>query len=245
MDDTTRILAGDCTVTYDGTDTVTQRGAVLILYKPDDTVLVHDADGYQPAAWLTRADTVRVTRTDDGFELFATKDDATLHIESHTTTGDRYYPSSPAGPPTGACPTCPGTLIETTAAIVCTACRHQYQIPRDATIADDPCPDCGLPLMTVERGATFELCTDHSCDALADVVADQFDTAWPCPNCGSPTTIDDTRGVCATCTACDTTVSVPRGTIIGECPCGMPLFASADATRCFDPDCTRRRETAP
>ena len=45
----TRVIAGDCTVTYTSDDeTHTQRGHVVTLCKPDDTVLVHDADGYQP-----------------------------------------------------------------------------------------------------------------------------------------------------------------------------------------------------
>jgi len=52
-------VAGDCTVRErDGTDTRQRRGRVVVLVKPDDTVLVHDADGYQPVAWLTRADGV-------------------------------------------------------------------------------------------------------------------------------------------------------------------------------------------
>ena len=49
-----RTLAGDCTVRFDGRRDRTVRGRVLVVVKPDDTVLVHDIDGYQPVAWLTR-----------------------------------------------------------------------------------------------------------------------------------------------------------------------------------------------
>lgn len=245
MDDALRLLAGDCTITYHGTDTITQRGAVLILVKPDDTVLVHDTTGYQPVAWLTRADAVRVRRHDTGFELFAAKDDATLRVESHTTTGDRYYPISPAGNPIGDCPDCAATLIHTGGTIVCTGCATRYSVPRDATIRDDTCPTCDLPRMRVERGAVFDLCIDYSCEALADIVADQFDETWPCPDCLTPMTISQSRGLRADCPDCDTSIAVPRGTITGDCPCGLPLFASAETTRCFDPSCDAGREAAP
>jgi DNA topoisomerase-1 len=50
----TTTIAGDCNVYFDGRRETRQRGHVLVVVKPDDTVLVHDADGYQPVAWLTR-----------------------------------------------------------------------------------------------------------------------------------------------------------------------------------------------
>jgi len=245
MEDAARLLAGDCTVTYRGTDTITHRGAVLALVKPDDTVLVHDADGYQPAAWLTRADAVRVTRGDTGFTLYAAKDDATLRVESHTTAGDRYYPISPAGPTVGDCPDCAAVLVRTGGTIVCTGCHNRSDIPRDATVAEDPCPRCGRPTMTVERGATFTVCIDADCDPLSRAVAAQFDDAWPCPECSTGMTIDHGRRLRARCPDCTTTVPVPRGTITGECPCGSPLFATIDTTRCFDPGCPHRDDAAP
>ncbi|QSG13196.1 Topoisomerase DNA binding C4 zinc finger fused to uncharacterized N-terminal domain often associated with RecB-like endonuclease [Halapricum desulfuricans] len=33
-----------------------QRSRVLVIAKPDNTVLVHNAEGYQPATWLARGD---------------------------------------------------------------------------------------------------------------------------------------------------------------------------------------------
>ncbi|MFB6301383.1 MAG: hypothetical protein ABEH78_00760, partial [Haloferacaceae archaeon] len=51
---TVRVLAGECTVRFEGSRERTQRGHVIVVIKPDRTTLVHDADGYQPAAWLTR-----------------------------------------------------------------------------------------------------------------------------------------------------------------------------------------------
>jgi len=59
-DRTIRVLAGECTTTFTGGRERVQRGHVVVVVKPDKTVLVHDADGYQPVAWLTRADSVTV-----------------------------------------------------------------------------------------------------------------------------------------------------------------------------------------
>ncbi len=62
MPDSIRVLSGDCTVIADGTDRKEYRGRVTTIVKPDNTVLVHDVDGYQPVAWLTRADSVSSDR---------------------------------------------------------------------------------------------------------------------------------------------------------------------------------------
>jgi len=57
---TIRVFAGDCTTTFEGERTRTHRGRVVVVVKPDRTTLVHDADGYQPVAWLTRPDSLTV-----------------------------------------------------------------------------------------------------------------------------------------------------------------------------------------
>ncbi|MDZ7731614.1 MAG: endonuclease NucS [Natrialbaceae archaeon] len=65
--ETIRVLSADCTVTIDATDRQEYRGQVLALVKPDNTVLIHDdASGYQPVAWLTRADGVMADRDGAG-----------------------------------------------------------------------------------------------------------------------------------------------------------------------------------
>jgi len=56
--DSIATLAGDCTVRFEGREDHEERGAVLLIEKPDGTVLVHDREGYRPVAWLTRADAV-------------------------------------------------------------------------------------------------------------------------------------------------------------------------------------------
>ncbi|MFT4957579.1 MAG: DNA topoisomerase-1, partial [Halobacteriales archaeon] len=61
--DTTRVFAGDCTVIHDRDDRSEYRGrVVVVVVKADNTVLVHDAEGYQPVAWITRADVVACER---------------------------------------------------------------------------------------------------------------------------------------------------------------------------------------
>ncbi|MCH7660197.1 MAG: DUF91 domain-containing protein, partial [Euryarchaeota archaeon] len=81
------VLAGDCLV-Y--TDETTHRGEVVVLLKPDNTVLVHDTDGYQPVAWLTRADSVATTRN-GGFSVTAIAGDRTLRVESRSAYGFGEY----------------------------------------------------------------------------------------------------------------------------------------------------------
>src|SRR6056297_776882 len=57
--ETVHVYAGDCTTSYSANDdSRRQRGRVVVVHKPDDTVLVHDAEGYQPVEWLTRANAV-------------------------------------------------------------------------------------------------------------------------------------------------------------------------------------------
>ncbi|AGN02193.1 hypothetical protein L593_11240 [Salinarchaeum sp. Harcht-Bsk1] len=64
--DAIRVLSGDCTVVADGDRREERRGNVCVVIKPDNTVLVHDADGYQPVAWLTRAEAVSCSRASEG-----------------------------------------------------------------------------------------------------------------------------------------------------------------------------------
>jgi len=238
MQDAIRVFAGDCTTTYESGDGVrTQRGRVVVAVKPDGTVLVHDADGYRPAAWLTRADTVAVSRDGDAFRIVAGGGDARLTVESHETFGRVRFPVSAAGPPVGECPDCNATLVRDGDAVACTGCRSRYPIPRDAVVTDETCGDCGLPRMRVERGAELAVCVDRGCEPLAAAVAARFDGDWPCPHCGRGLTIRRERGLRAVCPDCERRLRVPVGTVAGECACGLPRFDTGDGERCPDPDC--------
>jgi len=238
MQDAIRVLAGDCTLRYSGDGEREQRGAVLVVVKPDNTVLVHDAGGYQPAAWLTRADAVTVSRDTGGFRLLAGDGAASLRVESHEEYGHAHYPVSPAGPPVGACPDCGGRLVRDGGRVVCVGCLDAYTVPRDATVLEKTCKECGLPVMEVERGATVEACLDYACEPLSDVVADRFDGEWDCPDCGESLEISHDRGLRAVCD-CGTAFPVPAGTAAETCgECGLPLFETGDSQRCLDGDCT-------
>ncbi|MFC7200929.1 endonuclease NucS domain-containing protein [Halospeciosus flavus] len=245
MQDATRVLAGDCTITYeDGDETREQRGEVVTLVKPDGTVLVHDADGYQPAAWLTRADVVRFARdgsTDGrGFRLVAGKGDQSIRVESHVEHGDGHYPVSPAGDPVGECPTCGGALVRAKGDVVCVSCRRSFSVPRDATVLDETCDDCGLPLFRVERGDGFAVCLDRSCESLDEAVAARFGGEWPCPECGEGMNIYRYRGLRAGCEACSRSFVVPNGRVVDTCACGLPVFETPSGSRrCLDPSCER------
>jgi len=136
MSDKTRILAGDCTVRFEGTRNRIQRGHVVILVKPDRTVLVHDADGYQPVAWLTRPDGVTIEHDAEGFSLRAHTDSQELLVTSNRSTDLRSYEVSEAGIPVGDCSECGGPLVRTRGEIQCLDCDAEYGLPAGATVLD-------------------------------------------------------------------------------------------------------------
>jgi DNA topoisomerase-1 len=237
MQDAIRVLAGECAVRYeiDGEQERNLRGDVVVVVKPDDTVLVHDADGYQPAAWLTRPGVVRYTRDARGFRLDAADGDERLVVESATEHGDAHYPASPAGPPVGAC-SCDGTLVRDGGRVVCVDCRASYSIPRDAAVTSEDCSDCGLPKLRVARGGEIEACLDRGCQSIAAVVAERFDGEWTC-GCGASLEIESSRGLHVVCPDCDDRHRLPPGRVDGDCECGLPAFDTGDGPRCPDADC--------
>ncbi|OIB55299.1 endonuclease NucS domain-containing protein [Natrialba sp. SSL1] len=250
IDDAIRVLAGDCTVIAEGTDRSEYRGRVTTIVKPDNTVLVHDIDGYQPVAWLTRADSVSSDRTDD-FTLVAKKDTQTLRIAAHDQDGFANYPASAAGTPVGTCPDgdCTGSLVRSKG-VRCVDCGTRYGVPADATIKDDQSHcECGLPRMRVERGLAFDVCLDRNCESLDEAVRKAFDREWDCPESGCDGDLRILRrgGLIAGCEhypECDTGFAMPGGVVDGECACGLPTFETRGGSRCLDATCEghQRRE---
>ncbi len=247
IDDSIRVLAGDCTVITDGPDREEFRGRVTTVVKPDNTVLVHDVDGYQPVAWLTRADSVSSSGNGD-FSLVAKKDGRTLRVAAHDQDGFVQYQASRAGSPVGECPDCGGSLVCTTGDVSCVDCSNRYSLPTDATVREERC-SCGLPRMRVERGLAFDVCIDRACESLDDAVREAFDREWRCPNCGGDLRILRRGGLIAGCEnypECDTGFVIPDGVVDGECGCGLPTFETASGRRCLDATCARLVEpTAP
>lgn len=241
--DTIRVFAGDCTVRFEGARERTQRGYVVAVVKPDRTVLVHDAGGYQPVAWLTRADSVTVETEGDSFSLTARADDQTLSVVSHAPTGRREFPASEAGVPVGDCPECGDMLVRASGDVACLGCSARHGLPAGATVLDESCDDCGLPLMRVERGEELTVCIDWRCESLSDAVRDALDRKWACPDCGEDLRVID-RGSraflgCDAYPDCETTFSIPAGVVVGDCPCGLPVFETAAGERCLDGTCER------
>ncbi|ARS89797.1 endonuclease NucS domain-containing protein [Natrarchaeobaculum aegyptiacum] len=241
IDESIRVLAGDCTVIAEGADREEYRGRVTTIVKPDNTVLVHDVDGYQPVAWLTRADTVSSDRAND-FALVAKKADQTLRIAAHEQDGFAHYPGSVAGTPVGTCPDCDGALVRSKG-VHCVGCGTRYGVPTDATIhADGNRCDCGLPRMRVERGLAFNVCLDRDCESLDEAVQTAFDRAWDCPasDCDGDLRILRRGGLIAGCEHypdCDSGFVVPTGVVDGECACGLPTFDTTTGRRCLDATC--------
>ncbi|WP_049924493.1 DNA topoisomerase I [Halopiger djelfimassiliensis] len=248
IDDAIRVLAGDCTVITEADDRAEYRGRVTTLVKPDNTVLVHDADGYQPVAWLTRADSVSSDRA-DGFTLVAKKGTRTLRLAAHDRDGFAHYPTSAAGTPVGECPDCGGALVRSSG-VHCVGCGDSYGVPTDATVRDDQCHcDCGLPRMRVERGLAFNVCLDRDCESLDAAVREAFDREWDCPepNCDGALRVLRRGGLIAGCEHypdCDTGFAMPAGVVNGECACGLPTFETGTGTRCLDTACERILEGA-
>ena len=237
INDSIRVLAGDCTVIVDDADREEYRGRVVVVVKPDNTVLVHDIDGYQPVAWLTRADSVSSDRV-DGFTLVARKGTTNLRIAAHERDGFGQYPATEAGQPVGECPDCGGALVRSSG-VNCVSCDVRYGVPADATIRDDKC-ECGLPRMRVERGLAFNICLDRSCESLDDAVQTAFDREWSCPACDGDLRILRRGGLIAGCEQypeCDTGFVVPNGVLDGQCGCGLPTFETKQGRRCLDATC--------
>jgi len=233
-----RVLAGDCSVVYDGDRREEHRGRVTVVVKPDNTVLVHDADGYQPVAWLTRADAVACSRA-EGFTVDAHDGDQRLRVVAHAEDGFARYPASEAGTPVGDCPDCDATLVRTGGAVTCLDCGERYGLPSGATVTDERC-DCGRPRLRVERGHPFDVCLDRECESLDAAVRAAFDGVWNCPDCGDDLRILRRGGLLAGCDSypdCEASFSLPAGTVVGECDCGLPLFDVGTRRRCLDGTC--------
>ena len=242
IDDAIHVLAGDCTVLVDDADREEYRGRVTTIVKPDNTVLVHDVDGYQPVAWLTRADSVSSDR-DDGFTLVARKGTQTLRVAAHDRDAYAHYRASAAGRPVGSCPNCGGTLIRSSG-VRCVDCGDRYAIPSDATVREERC-DCGLPRIRVERGLAFDVCLDRACEPLDDAVREAFDREWDCPDCDGDLRILRRGGLIAGCERypdCETGFVLPSGVLDGECGCGLPTFETGSGRRCLDATCERAVE---
>jgi len=237
-----RLLAGDCTATFAGREERTVRGRLLVLIKPDGTTLVHDADGYQPVSWLTRADAVTVEVDGEAFGVTARDDGRSLRVVSHDVAGRATFPAASAGPPVGTCPDCGGALVRARGDVACLDCARRHGLPDGATVLDRTCGDCGLPLLSVARGERFEICTDRSCDPLADRVAERFDGEWACPDCGAPLSVLSRGRLLAGCSRhpdCETAFAIPAGEVVDDCPCGLPVFETPGGRRCLDGSCDR------
>ena len=231
-----RTIFGDCTVRFDGKRTRRLRGRLLVVIKPDDTVLVHDVDGYQPVAWLTRPASLALTRGPT--RVLATEGEQTLSVEFEDATV-RTLDATVAGQPVGTC-RCGGELVRSNG-VVCLDCGEQFPLPGDATVLDSTSA-CGLPHFRVERGDVFELCLDRDCASLDDAVAERFDGVWNCPECSGTLGIERRRTLVASCEGapdCDAAFVVPTGTVDGECDCGLPAFETGSGRRCLDATCER------
>lgn len=236
----TQVVAGRCTTTFAGTREAEQHGDVIVIVKPDNTVLVHDADGYQPVAWLTRPESVTVTEE----AVTASDGDQLLHVEIHEAGTHTQLPIGEAGTPVGTCPDCASTLVRTNGAVSCPSCGS-FGIPSSAMVCETTCDDCGFPQIRVERGESFTLCLDRDCESLDERVRDRFDRRWSCPSCGDDLRVLRRGGLMLGCDSypdCETGFAFPDGVHSGQCGCGLPKFETATGLRCVDATCDHPSE---
>jgi DNA topoisomerase-1 len=235
MPECTHVIAGRCTTVFEGPRERKQYGDVLVVVKPDGTVLVHDANGYQPAAWLTRPESVTV-----GADQITARDgDQLLDVTIHDAHTRGRYPASVAGMPVGTCPDCESTLVRARGSVSCPDCGT-YSLPSNATVLEETCEDCGLPRIRVERGASFVVCLDHNCESLDERVRTAFDREWSCPDCGGDLRVLRRGGLILGCERypdCETGYAFPDGIHDGACVCGLPAFETASGRRCLDSGC--------
>ncbi len=238
MPDSARVIAGRCTTVFEGTREQEQHGDMVVLTKPDGTVLIHDSTGYQPVAWLTRAEAVTVT---DG-RITASDGDQQLIVTIHREHTRETPPVTDAGIPVGACPNCADSLVRHSGTVSCPGCGALYPLPSKTTVLDDCCSACGLPQLRVERGASFDVCLDRDCDPLDEHVRGAFDREWDCPDCAGKLRVIRRGGLllgCENYPDCETSFVFPAGRHVGTCGCGLPLFETSNGQRCPDSTCDR------
>lgn len=237
MQDAIRVIAGRCTVHHEADEQTALVGIVVVVLKPDNTVLVHDVAGYRPAGWLTRADSVQVSLSEGQFELRAQSGDERLQVTGKDPAVAEF-PVSVAGPAVGTCPSCGETMVRAAGEVTCLGCGAAYPLPRTATVTDSTCDSCGLPRIAVTRGTDFSVCLDRGCEPIDAAVKAEFGGEWDCPTCGTDLEIDRARTLGAQCPNCETHYPITDGTVEGTCDCGLPWFETEHGGRCLDPECS-------
>lgn len=240
MTEDIRVIAGECTTTFEGAREREQRGRVVVVVKPDKTVLVHDAEGYQPVAWLTRPESLVVER--DPTAVRAADGDQRLRVLVHEEAGSAHYAASTAGIPVGACPDCEDALVRANGGVTCVGCDVRHGLPSGASVLGETCDDCDLPVVRVRRGAAFDVCVDRTCEPLVEAVRERFDREWDCPDCGEDLRVLRRGGLLAGCERypdCEIGFAIPDGVVAGACDCGLPVFETENGQRCLDAGCER------
>lgn len=242
MQDAIRVIAGRCTIRHEADEQTESEGEVVVLVKPDNTVLVHDVSGYRPAGWLTRADSVQVSLSEGRFDLRAYSGEEVLQVTGEDPSVAEF-PATTAGPSVGTCPACGETMVSAAGEVTCLGCGAAYTLPRNATVTDTTCEACGLPTISVTRGTDLTVCLDRECGSLDAAVREEFGGEWNCPTCGTGLEIARARTLGAQCPTCETHYPIPDGTVVGTCSCGLPWFETDHGGRCLDPGCSTADST--
>lgn len=159
MTDQIRVFAGECTAEYKGACSRV-RGRVVVLIKPDDTVLVHDTEGYSPAVWLTQPGSLDIDSGDP--RITAVEGDQRLVVRFHELEARTAYAASVAGIPVGPASERAGAFVRRRGCVVDRTTGHRYALPMGGVVLGARC-GCGLPLVRVEC-ETEPQCLDTDCE---------------------------------------------------------------------------------
>lgn len=167
MTNSMRVYAGECTAEYEGTVDRMARGHVVALIKPDNTVLVHDRDGYSPAVWLTRPASLDVDHG-DGPRITAVDGDQRLTVRFHGVEEALSPAVSVAGVPVGSTADAGDTdrsFVRNRGSVVDLATGDRYAVSAGSTVLNVRC-ECGLPLIRAEQTADDQRCLDSACERV-------------------------------------------------------------------------------
>jgi DNA topoisomerase-1 len=175
-----RVFAGDCTMEFTGGRDCTRRGRVVILVKPDRTVLVHDATGFQPVAWLTRADSLTVETaarggSSDGPERRGDGQDDPADGRRDDAR-DEHVPDPPSGG-VGIVARSGDERLRVVSHGPATRARYPASA---AGVPVGECADCGGTLVRNGGVACLDCSVEHALPAGATVLECR------CDDCGAP-----------------------------------------------------------
>ena len=143
------------------------------------------------------------------------------------------------------CKICGGRLSQDKNKIICKECGATYKLPINATLTQQRCSKCGLPMFEADYVFSIQACIDRSCENADDIISEKFKKMdLKCPKCGGSLIFLRRKGLIAGCEnyykGCQTAFKLPTAGVIlhQKCPkCNLPLVKLKTKTRCLNTKC--------